>query len=135
MLFYLIILFTAIPLIELALLIKVGQHIGAMNTVMIVLITGMIGAVMARMEGLKVLFRMQTELNYGRMPADSLFDGALILVGGILLITPGLMTDGIGFLMLFPLTRFYIKEMIRRRLRRTFDEGKVIDIKFYHGND
>ncbi|NQT45941.1 MAG: FxsA family protein [Candidatus Omnitrophica bacterium] len=131
MLFYLIVLFTAIPLIELALLIKVGQHIGTMNTVMIVLVTGMIGAIMARLEGLKVLFRMQTELNYGRMPADSLFDGVLILVGGILLITPGLMTDCFGFLMLFPLTRSYIKEMIRKKLRRTFDEGKVIDIRLY----
>jgi len=89
MLMKLILLFTIIPFIELSLLIELGTHIGTLNTIMVVIITGIVGAFMARIAGLSVLFKIQENLRAGIFPADELFDGVLILIGGALLITPG----------------------------------------------
>lgn len=128
MLFYLILAFTIIPIIELAILIKVGQHIGALNTISIVILTGIAGAFLAKSQGLITLYRIQEDMEIGKMPTDKLFDGILILAGGILLLTPGLITDGIGFLMLIPLTRKLIKGWIKGWLKKQFQQGRVIHI-------
>jgi len=131
MLGYLILLFTLIPVIELALLIKVGQYIGVMNTITIVISTGVLGAVLAKSQGLRVLANMQRDLDAGRMPANPLFDGLMILIGGILLLTPGLITDGAGFLMLIPYTRAVIKLWIKRVIKKMMDEGRAISFTSY----
>ena len=115
MFFRLIILFTVVPLIELALLIELGQQIGLGNTIIIVVLTGFIGAALARSEGFGVLQRIQSELNQGQIPADSLFDGALILAGALLLLTPGLVTDVIGFVLLVPPSRKRLKAYLQNQ--------------------
>lgn len=116
MLGYLILLFTIVPVIELALLIKVGQYIGTANTVAVVILTGVTGAYLAKMQGLITLRRIQDEANRGLMPADKLFDGAVILCSGVLLITPGFITDLIGLAGLFPLTRNLLKQYLKRKI-------------------
>jgi len=98
----LLLLFTLVPLIELALLIEIGQKIGLWNTIAIVVLTGFIGAALARSEGFGIISRIQSELASGQLPGDSLIDGALVLAGALLLLTPGLITDAFGFALLLP---------------------------------
>lgn len=136
MFFYLVLLFTIVPIIELYLLIKVGQYLGAFNTVMIVIFTGIFGAYLARLEGLRVLFGVQRDLHDGRMPTERLLDGFLILVGAVLLITPGLLTDALGFLLVIPLTRGLIKVWLKRKLQKIIDDRQgVVTIQGYQEDD
>ncbi|MBU4149883.1 MAG: FxsA family protein [Candidatus Omnitrophica bacterium] len=128
MLGYLILLFTVVPLIELALLIKIGQYIGAGNTIAIVILTGITGAYLAKMQGLITLRRIQEDVNQGIMPTDKLFDGVLILCSGILLLTPGLLTDMAGFVGLIPLTRNLFKRWLKSKIEHIINQGKVITI-------
>ncbi|MDP8230087.1 MAG: FxsA family protein [Candidatus Gorgyraea atricola] len=128
MLGYLILLFTAVPLVELALLIKIGQYIGVGYTLGVVIFTGVTGAYLAKMQGLTTLRRIQEDVNQGIMPADKLFDGVLILCSGILLLTPGFITDIIGFMGLIPLTRNLFKRWLKRKIEGVISQGRVITI-------
>ena len=93
MLFKLFLFFTLIPMAELYILIHIGGIIGGLNTVLLVIITGFIGAYLARMEGLNTMMKVRRNLNQGLMPAEELLDAFIILVAGLVLITPGLLTD------------------------------------------
>lgn len=123
---YLILLFTILPALELALLIKVGSHIGAFNTILIVIGTGVVGAALARYEGFRVLMKVQDSLQRGIMPSAELLDGFMILAGGIALLTPGFITDVLGLFLLFPLTRAGIKWLLRRRFQSMIARGQVV---------
>ncbi len=125
MLFRLLLLFTVIPVIELALLIKIGGIIGTMNTVMIILITGIWGAMLARAQGMRVLQRMRENMLAGIMPTEELFDGGMVLVGGALLLTPGFVTDFLGLIFLIPQTRALIKEYLKRWIQHKMDSGQI----------
>ena len=131
MLGYLILLLTLIPIFELALLIKVGQIIGASNTIAIVLLTGVLGAVMLKYQGISVLRRINDELYIGKLPSDALLDGFLIFCGGLLLITPGIATDVVGFLLLFPYTRELIKFLIKRKILKSINEGRGMRFRYF----
>ena len=102
MLIRLILLFTVVPLIELYLLIQVGRYLGTLPTIMIVLITGIIGGLLARSQGLNVQRQIRADFQNGIIPTDSLFDGLFILIAGALLITPGMITDVFGFVLMVP---------------------------------
>ena len=132
MLGYLILLFTLVPVLELALLIKVGQHIGLGNTMFIVIFTGVAGAYLARSQGIITLMKIQQDVNNGIMPADKVFDGVMILCGGILLLTPGLVTDAIGFLALAPISRNLLKVWIKRKIENLISKGEIITIRPRH---
>ncbi|MDK2823726.1 MAG: protein FxsA [Clostridia bacterium] len=121
----LFLIFTLVPLIELALLIKLGQYLGALPTIFLVIITGGIGVFLAKDQGLMVLSKIQYDLQQGILPGDSLLDGLLVLVGSVLLITPGLITDIIGFLLLLPFSRTVVRKFLKIKLRNLIDEGKV----------
>ncbi len=120
MFFRLLILLIVVPLLELYLLLKVGTIIGALNTIMLVILTAILGAYLTKIEGLKVLYQIRSNLENGIMPTEELIDGVLIFIAGAVLLTPGFITDIIGFLILIPTTRYYIKkwlkEIIRKRL-------------------
>ncbi len=118
MLLKLFLAFTIIPVLEIYLLIKLGSFLGALNTVIIVILTGIIGAYLAKLEGLHTMTKVREALNRGEMPAEGMLDALLILVAGIVLLTPGFLTDIAGLLMLIPQTRFLFK----RWLRKKFDE-------------
>ena len=121
----LFLLFTCIPLVELFLLLKIGSIVGALNTILLVIITGVLGAYLAQQEGLRTLERIRTLMAQGEMPGESLIDALLILVAGFVLITPGILTDLLGFLMLIPATRAPIRRWIRGQLERKFKAGNA----------
>jgi len=127
MFFRLLLLFTVLPLVELALLIQLGRLIGLAPTIAIVLLTGVTGAALARWQGLATLRRVRAEMAEGRVPTAALIDGLLILVAGAVLLTPGLITDTIGFLLLIPPTRAAVRRALadafRRRMHR---DGTVV---------
>lgn len=128
MLGYLILLFTVVPIVELALLIKMGQYIGVGYTLGIVILTGVTGACLAKWQGLLTLRRIEEDINQGRMPTGRLLDGVLILGSGILLLTPGFITDLIGFMGLITWTRNLFKGWLKRKIRDMIDQGKTITI-------
>lgn len=110
----LLLLFTLLPLAELWLLVKLSGLFGFWTTLAIVLGTGVAGAALARWQGVQALLRVQEELRHGAMPTRSLADGALILVAGLLLITPGVMSDCLGIALLLPPVRSLVIMAIRR---------------------
>lgn len=129
----LLLLFITIPMLELFILVKLGTIIGFWPTVAIVLLTGVLGASLARLQGFLVLQQIQGELNAGHLPADKMVDGLLIFIGGIVLLTPGLLTDLAGFLLLIPFTRNIAKDYLKSKFKghiRTREETKytVIDV-------
>lgn len=125
MLSRLILLFVAVPLLELALLLQVGQWIGLGPTVALVIATGFAGAALARQQGLRAFLAVQQELATGRLPGRSLLDGLSILVGGALLLTPGILTDVLGFSLILPVSRRALQGALRRRMERRIKEGDL----------
>ncbi|WP_343561252.1 FxsA family protein [Kiloniella sp. b19] len=105
----LLLLFIGVPLIEIMIFIEVGEIIGGWNTLAFVILTAVIGTIMIRSQGLMTLARIQTELDAGQLPAREIFNGLCILVAGVLMLTPGFMTDTIGFLLLLPPFRSLIQ--------------------------
>ncbi len=120
MLVKLFLLFTIIPIAELYLLVFVGEQIGTLNTIVIVVLTGMIGASFAKAQGGMVLGKIKSDLAQGVMPGKELVQGGLILAGGIMLITPGIMTDILGFSLIFPLTRIFYSKILFRYFKGKF---------------
>ncbi len=118
MFFKLFLIFTLVPVVELALLIKVGTLIGTLNTVVLVIGTALTGAFLVRLEGINVIYRFQKNLAEGIFPAEEIFDGALLLVAGAVLITPGFLTDILGLLIVLPPSREVLKGLIRRYVEK-----------------
>ncbi len=118
-------LFVVVPVLELVLLIQLGQVVGLWPTLALVLLTGAGGAVLARLEGMRVLFQFRRELAAGRIPGQAVLDGISVLVGGAFLLTPGVLTDLAGFALLFPISRRWIQRRVRRRLERGIAEGTI----------
>lgn len=125
MLAKLLLLFTIVPLLELFLLFKVAEYIGVGTTVVIVAGTGFFGVFLAKSQGIMVLKQAAFSLARGDMPAIGLIDGAFIVIGGAFLLTPGLITDIAGFMMLFPLTRKHIKQYVQVKLRKMIESGNL----------
>jgi len=115
---YLLLLFTVVPLVELALLMWVGQQVGWLTTLVVVIGTGMLGAALARWQGLLTAWRIRGQLAEKKIPTDALLDGLLILIAGVVLITPGILTDLTGFALLMPSVRRRIKEPVKRWLQQ-----------------
>jgi len=122
---YLLTAFIVMPLLELWLLVQLGGRYGVGPTLLVVVVTGIAGAWLARAQGLMVLMAIQRDMAEGRMPAPRLMDGVMILVAGVLLITPGLITDAAGFLLLVPPVREVIRGWLRRQLEKKLREGTV----------
>lgn len=108
-------LFILIPLIELYFIIVVGEMIGAFWTVMLVIITAVVGVSLLRMQGMSTLNRAQRNMAQGQIPAMEMMEGVALAVAGVLLITPGFITDTLGFLLLLPPTRQALIRFIMSR--------------------
>jgi UPF0716 protein FxsA len=117
MLLRLFILFTLVPVAELYLLIKIGSYLGAVNTVAVVIITAFIGAYLARLEGVRTVMKVRDSLSQGVMPTDELVDALMIFGASVVLLTPGFITDILGFLILIPATRKSIRTWLKHRLK------------------
>lgn len=116
----LLLLFVVVPLIEALLLAKIGAAIGWMNTILLVLATGVIGAWLFRLEGGRAFGKWQEAVSMGRMPEEGVLSGLLLLLGGALLITPGVVTDAVGLLLLIPQTRQMIARFLEPRVMARF---------------
>ena len=115
----------SMPMLELWLLIRVGQVIGAPWTIVIVVLTGAAGAWLAKLQGLMVIMEIQRDMAEGRMPAPRMLDGVMILIAGVLMITPGLVTDAAGFALLVPAVRYSIRQWMRRKLEQKLSDGSI----------
>jgi len=119
----LILLFTLIPVIEIYILIKLGASFGVGVTLVIVVGTGVLGAYLAKREGYRIFYRIQQETRAGRVPAGEMVDALLVFISGVVLLTPGLITDIAGVLLLFPLTRMFFKEWLMRKFQEHLRRG------------
>jgi UPF0716 protein FxsA len=123
--------FTLIPVCEIYLLIRVGEHIGALRTILLVIGTGFAGAYLARLQGMQTMLRVRINLQQGVMPTDELLDALLIFIAGIVLLTPGFLTDAAGLLLLIPETRNLFKDYLKRKFKKMVDQGSI-NIDGYH---
>ncbi len=113
----LVLLFVVVPMLEIYVIIQVGHALGVLDTIAVMVLISLLGAWLARHEGFVVLQRARESLDLGRIPADEILDGTLVLAGGLLLLTPGFVTDGVGVALLFPPTRAMVRAYLRRYLR------------------
>ena len=125
MVVWLFFLLIALPVAEIALLIAIGRQVGLAATVALLLLTGLLGAFLARRQGLAVVRKVQSEMAAGRAPAGQLVDGALVLLAGVLLIIPGVLTDALGFFCLLPAGRTFLKAWLRRRFEAGVRSGRI----------
>lgn len=121
----LLLLFIVVPVVELALLIEIGSRIGTLGTIGLIVLTGVVGAALARWQGFLVLRRMQEQTARGELPASSLIDGMLILIAAAFLVTPGILTDAVGFALLVPAVRLLLRRAVRRRIERSIERGQL----------
>lgn len=113
----LFIAFAVIPVLEIYLLIKVGSVIGPLSTIILVLVSAFVGASLARSQGAATMQKVRQSLNQGRMPAEELLDAFMIFGAGLVLLTPGFITDTLGILLLIPFTRGHIKNWLRKNMQ------------------
>jgi UPF0716 protein FxsA len=123
--FKLVGLFILVPVAELFLLIELGKRIGILWTLALIAFTGVLGAWLARRQGLSVLQRIREDLAAGKMPTTAAADGILILIAGAVLMTPGVLTDAFGFFCLSPGGRSLVKKLVTRWFREAVASGSV----------
>ncbi|MGH8982575.1 MAG: FxsA family protein [Acidimicrobiia bacterium] len=111
----LVLLFLVVPIVELYVIIQVGQEIGALNTIALLLVISVAGAWLAKREGMGVWRHLNQQVNAGKVPGAELLDAFLILLAGALLLTPGFLTDILAIVLLIPPTRVLVRRVLRRR--------------------
>ena len=144
MFFYLFIIFIILPIIEISIFIQIGSFLGTFNTVLLIFLTAALGIYFVRQQGLSVFQKITYELQNQQIPMQGMFDGLVILIAGILLITPGFLTDVLGFLCLMPMTRYYLLNIIKSILSKRYrnmhnkqkkDVQKTIDGEYIEINE
>ena len=122
-------LFILFPLAEVYLLIRVGSRIGFWDTVFLLILSAILGAYLAKVQGKIALQRIQSCLMEGRLPTKEMVDGVLIFVGGILFLLPGFISDILGMLLIFPPTRFLVRELVLMRMRDRISKGEQTAVR------
>jgi UPF0716 protein FxsA len=125
----LVLAFIVLPLLELAVIIRVGSEIGVLNTLALLIAFSVVGVWLVKLAGLAIIRRIQASLAAGRMPSDELVDGGFVLASGVLLVAPGFITDAVGLALLLPPVRALVRPLVTRRVRRRMlPPGRVIDV-------
>lgn len=122
---YLLVLFIGLPILEFALLIKLHGMVGFLPTIGLVFLTGVVGASLVRRQGINIIFKIRQEMNMGNLPAPQMMDGIMILIAGAFLVTPGLITDTVGFALLIPFVRQQIRFWLRKKLEDSMRNGYI----------
>ncbi len=122
--------FTLVPALEIFLFIRLGGAIGIFNTFLVVILTGVVGAGLARWQGAETMFRIRQSLAQGETPAEEMIDAGLIFVAGMVLLTPGFLTDAIGILLLWPVTRRHFKIFLRRKFDQWMASGQINIVRY-----
>lgn len=126
---YLLLLIIAVPAAEIGVLLLSGNFIGVWPTIGMILFTGVLGAYLAKKQGLETIRRAREQLSYGRMPGEAILDGICVLIGGLLLLTPGFITDITGMLFLAPPTKSMLKRLIMKSFRKWMDRNTITIIR------
>ena len=113
----LLFLFIAIPVIELYLFLTIGEEIGLWPTLLIIVATAVLGAALTRLQGARAMMRFQTAVAEGRIPHEEVLDGVMILIAGVVLLTPGFLTDACGFALLVPPIRGFLRKRLAKALK------------------
>lgn len=121
----LLLIFTIIPFVELSLLLEIAARTSTMTALGIIILTGIVGAYFAKDQGRRVIYNIQSELNRGVMPGNEMLHGLCVLIGGVLLLTPGILTDLFGFSLLIPATRTGYIKMMKDYFSKNFSMGGV----------
>lgn len=124
-----LLLLIIVPALEIGLLILSGNTLGIWPTIILIILTGIIGAWLARKQGLETIRAAQEQMRSMQIPGEAILDGLCILVGGVVLLTPGFITDALGFFMLIPTTRSIIKIWLRKIIKRLIDNGNFYIIR------
>lgn len=127
----LFLLFAILPIVEIALLVNVGGYIGGWNTIALVILTAFIGAYLVRQQGISTLTQAQHKMQTGQMPGQEMAEGLLLVVAGVLLVTPGFITDGVGFLFSLPVTRPMIASWLVKHFAANIVMGQNPQQGFY----
>ncbi|MEC7221207.1 MAG: FxsA family protein [SAR324 cluster bacterium] len=125
MLWKLFLAFTIIPVSEIYILIAIGGQIGILPSIGLVILTGIVGASLARSQGLKTLGRIRDSFQQGVVPGEELLNALLIAIAGIVLLTPGFLTDAAGLFLLIPATRTLCREWLKRRIELVYAQRNV----------
>ena len=125
MLWKLFLAFTIIPVSEIYILIAIGGQIGILPSISLVILTGIVGASLARSQGLKTLGRLRNSFQQGVVPGEELLNALLIAIAGIVLLTPGFLTDAAGLFLLIPATRTLCREWLKRRMELVYAQRNV----------
>tara|TARA_Y100000992_G_scaffold230271_1_gene161508 strand:+ start:242 stop:652 length:411 start_codon:yes stop_codon:yes gene_type:complete len=125
----------ALPIIEILLFIKIGENIGAINTVLLIIFTAMVGVFFARIQGIRTLKSGLMNLYQNRIPMYDILSGASIAFAAMLLILPGFFTDTIGFLLLIPITRRIIFSLIIKKKNNRVNNDKTIEAEVIDDKD
>jgi UPF0716 protein FxsA len=121
----LVLLFTLVPAIEIYLLFTIGGEIGALNTVVVVITTGVVGASLAKSQGLSILTKIQDEMQGGGLPGKSIIHGLMVFAGGLMLMTPGFMTDILGFSLVMPGPRHILFVWVQKLVVAAMKNGNL----------
>ena len=125
MLWKLFLAFTIIPVSEIYILIAIGGQIGILPSIALVILTGIVGASLARSQGLKALGRIRDSFQQGVVPGEELLNALLIAIAGIVLLTPGFLTDAVGLFLLIPKTQTLCREWLKRRMELIYAQRNV----------
>jgi UPF0716 protein FxsA len=125
----LLILIIVIPALEIGVLLLSGKTIGVIPTVLLIILTGVVGAWLAKKQGIETFKKAQQQMQYGQIPGEAIIDGLCILVGGLFLFSPGFVTDLTGILLLFPKSRNLIKPVLLRIIRKMIDKNQITIIR------
>ncbi|SEO85439.1 UPF0716 protein FxsA [Amphibacillus marinus] len=118
-----------LPALEIVLFIWLGSHVGALPVLALIIFTSLIGATLAKQQGIGVLANVQASMRQRQLPGEAILDGLSVLLGGLLLLIPGFITDLIGLLLLIPITRRPLKGWIKALFTNTINNGRVIFFK------
>ncbi|HLO10962.1 MAG TPA: FxsA family protein [Pseudoneobacillus sp.] len=122
---YLFLLIIIVPAAEIGFLLLSSDVIGLWPTILLIILTGVIGSYLAKKQGLATFYQLQRQLQTGQLPGDALLDGVCILVGGTFLLTPGFISDIFGFLLLFPPTRVFFKKLLLKWIQNKIRKGNM----------
>lgn len=121
----LLIFFIVAPACEIGVLLLSGKTIGVLPTVLLIILTGFVGAYLAKKQGIQAVRNLQMEIQYGRIPSNAILDAIAILVGGIMLLTPGFISDIVGLFLLFPITRNWVKPFLIQFIKKWIDKHTI----------
>lgn len=126
---YLFLFIIIVPSIEIGILLLSGILIGVLPTVVLIVLTGFLGAFLAKRQGLETVRKARLDMQYGQLPGDAMLDGICVLAGGVFLLAPGFVTDAIGLLLLIPVTRRSFKKLLQKAIMKWFERGKITIIR------